>query len=79
MARKKKKQKFKFNFKIKEIAITAGLLALIGLLGFLSFQFFFFFFFNNSEYFSVKTIKIDSSLQFIKKSDLTVFKNKNNF
>lgn len=72
MARKKKKQESKIKF--KDVVIVVGFFIAALVIGIFAFNFF-----NDSEYFSVKTIKIDSSLQFIDKSDLSVFKDKNIF
>lgn len=70
----KKQKKEKFQFKIKEILLVLIGAVLVVFLGILSGEFF-----NESRYFSVKTIKIDSSLQFIDKNDLAVLQNKNIF
>lgn len=72
MARKKKKEKSRSYVKIIFIIIVVAALiggAIYGVIVFL----------NNSEYFDVNTIKIDSSLQFIHKADLASMKGKNIF
>lgn len=72
MARKKKKTKFKLELKS---TVLIGGLVVFGVIVIGASVYFF----NNSDYFKVSTIKIDSSLVFIDKRDLAVLRNENIF